>query len=239
VLIGLNFPFDVRNYACGHTPVCKVVNDLVRAGMVAVVPAGNLGYRESSAHEPFQVLYSSITDPAMTNWQSLWVRLTGSCRNNTAPLIFLPRDRQSTGLFKSDLLAPGERITSCGVGRESTGKSSYSTYKQLDGTSMQQRMWLERLRVWGLLSVRGELMGKPEDVKQILLQTATDLQRTREIQGAGLLNLEKAITQKPARSRQPADKKKLGRAEQRRTDGYATEPELFVDPRSSYSLESG
>jgi subtilisin family serine protease len=205
VLIGINFPFDVRNYACGHTPVCETVNDLVRAGMVVVVPAGNLGYRDGSGIEPFQVLYSSITDPGNAE-----LAITVGATHRYQPQLygasyFSSRGPTLDGRYKPDLLAPGERITSCGVEREGTGKSYYSTYRELDGTS------IAAAHVAGaavaLLSVRRELIGKPEDVKQIFLRTATDLQRTREIQGAGLLNLQKAITQKPAQSRQPVEKK--------------------------------
>ena len=207
VLIGVNFPSDVRNFACGHTPVCEAVNDLVRAGMVVVAVAGNLGYRESSADTPFQVLYSSITDPGNAE-----LAITVGATHRYLPQqygasYFSSKGPTMDGRYKPDLLAPGERITSCAVGRESIGKSHYSTYRELDGTSPAAAHVAGA--VAALLSVRRELIGKPEDVKHLLQQTATDLQRTRETQGAGLLNLEKAITHKPARSRQQAEEKKL------------------------------
>ena len=111
------------------------------------------------------------------------------------------------GRFKPDLLAPGDRITSCWVGKESTGKSHYSIYQQLDGTSMAAAHVAGAAAA--LLSVRRELIGKPEELKEILMRTATDLQRTREVQGAGLLNLAKAITHRPARSQKSETKKNL------------------------------
>jgi serine protease AprX len=43
------------------------------------------------------------------------------------------------------------------------------------------------------LSVRTEFIGRPEQVKQIFLSTCTDLQRDRYFQGAGLVDLMRAI----------------------------------------------
>jgi hypothetical protein len=43
------------------------------------------------------------------------------------------------------------------------------------------------------LSVRREFIGQPERIKQIFLSTATDLRRERYFQGAGLVDLMRAI----------------------------------------------
>jgi subtilisin family serine protease len=43
------------------------------------------------------------------------------------------------------------------------------------------------------LSVRREFLGRPEAVKQIFTTTATDLRRDRYFQGAGLVDLMRAI----------------------------------------------
>jgi subtilisin family serine protease len=43
------------------------------------------------------------------------------------------------------------------------------------------------------LSVRREFIGNPERVKEIFLSTATDLRRDRSFQGAGLVDLMRAI----------------------------------------------
>jgi hypothetical protein len=43
------------------------------------------------------------------------------------------------------------------------------------------------------LSVRGEFIGKPEQVKDIFLQNAIDLRRERSFQGAGLIDLMKVL----------------------------------------------
>jgi len=197
VLVGLAFPSDVRNYACGHTPVCEAVNQLVQAGMVVVVASGNLGYRIFEDGQ-FQVLYSSISDPGNAE-----LAITVGATHKILPhqygaSFFSSKGPTMDGRFKPDLLAPGERIVSSWVGREGTGKAAYSIYQQLDGTSMAAAHVAGAAAA--LLSVRRELIGKPEEVKEIFMRTATDLQRTREVQGAGLLNLAKAITYKPARS---------------------------------------
>ena len=206
VLVGLAFASNVINYACGHTPVCEAVNQLVQAGMVVVVPAGNLGYRQyDDGH--FQVLYSSISDPGNAE-----LAITVGATHRFLPqqygaIYFSSKGPTMDGRFKPDLLAPGDRITSCWVGKESTGKSHYSIYQQLDGTSMAAAHVAGAAAA--LLSVRRELIGKPEELKEILMRTATDLQRTREVQGAGLLNLAKAITHRPARSQKSETKKNL------------------------------
>jgi hypothetical protein len=41
--------------------------------------------------------------------------------------------------------------------------------------------------------VRREFIGKPEQVKEILCSTATDLKRDRYFQGAGLVDLMRSI----------------------------------------------
>ena len=43
------------------------------------------------------------------------------------------------------------------------------------------------------LSIRKEFIGRPEEVKQILLSSATDLKRDRYFQGSGLVDLMRAI----------------------------------------------
>jgi subtilisin family serine protease len=47
--------------------------------------------------------------------------------------------------------------------------------------------------VAAFLSVRREFIGEPEKVKAIFVSTATDLKRDRQFQGAGLVDLMRAI----------------------------------------------
>ena len=43
------------------------------------------------------------------------------------------------------------------------------------------------------LSKRQEFLGRPDDVKEILLKNCTDLERQRSMQGAGMPNLVKML----------------------------------------------
>lgn len=43
------------------------------------------------------------------------------------------------------------------------------------------------------LSKRKEFLGRPDDVKEILLKNCTDLRRQRQMQGAGMPNLVKML----------------------------------------------
>jgi serine protease AprX len=43
------------------------------------------------------------------------------------------------------------------------------------------------------LSIRREFIGRPERIKEIFLDTATDLRRERSFQGRGLVDLMRAI----------------------------------------------
>ena len=44
VNLSVGYPFDPEWFACGHSPLCNEVNQLVATGVVVVVSAGNTGY---------------------------------------------------------------------------------------------------------------------------------------------------------------------------------------------------
>jgi subtilisin family serine protease len=101
------------------------------------------------------------------------------------------------GRRKPDLLAPGERIVSCAAGAAKTSlqqraKIAGFEYLEDSGTSMAAPHVSGIIAAF--LSIRREYIGKPLDVKDLLLQTATDLRRDPNHQGAGLVDLMRAIS---------------------------------------------
>src|SRR4029079_17332212 len=44
VNLSVGYPFDPEWFACGQSPLCNEVDQLVRSGVVVVVSAGNTGY---------------------------------------------------------------------------------------------------------------------------------------------------------------------------------------------------
>jgi serine protease AprX len=110
------------------------------------------------------------------------------------------------GRPKPDLLAPGERIVSCGAGpdldtylRKSGGPAPTPVadepqpayYLERSGTSMAAPHVSGIIA--GILSVRTEFIGLPEDLKKILVDNATDLGRDRSFQGGGLVDMMRSI----------------------------------------------
>ena len=101
------------------------------------------------------------------------------------------------GRDKPDLVAPGERITSCAAGRKLAAvlagevADDTAVYVEESGTSMAAPHVSGA--VAALLSVRREFIGSPEEVKRILVDSATSLRRRPEFQGGGLLDLMRAL----------------------------------------------
>ncbi|CAG9170694.1 hypothetical protein LMG23992_01736 [Cupriavidus laharis] len=179
VNLSLALRHDVRNYACGSTPVCVECDRLVGNGVIVVAAAGNYGYDEAyaAAHMGAGFRGQTITDPG--NAQSV---ITVGATHRTDPMrygisYFSSHGPTGDGRIKPDLVAPGEKVTSTVPG---------GTLASMDGTSMAAP------HVSGvaalLLSRNGELMGQPGKVKALLCDTATDLGRDRAFQGAGLVD---------------------------------------------------
>jgi subtilisin family serine protease len=102
--------------------------------------------------------------------------------------------------MKPDLLAPGEKVISCAAGsfkRKVMDKLPEVTpenepnYVEYTGTSMAAPHVAGCIA--SFLSVKREFIGQPERVKEIFMQTATDLGRERSFQGRGVVDLMRAI----------------------------------------------
>lgn len=183
--LSLSIPHDVRNYACGRTPICKESERLVDSGVVVVAAAGNLGYQrfetaEGGSYEGYTAF--SITDPGNADG----VITVGATHRNKphsyGVSFFSSRGPTGDGRLKPDLVAPGERIESCLPDGE---------WGELDGTSMAAPHVSGAAAM--LMARYTELIGEPRKIKQILCESATDLGRERSFQGHGMLDVLRAF----------------------------------------------
>jgi subtilisin family serine protease len=203
VNMSLGYDFDPRWFACGHSPICTEVNRLVRCGVSVVVSAGNSGYPtfiNAAGKEDARYSDTSITDPGNAEL-AITVGSTHRDMPHTYGVsYFSSRGPTGDGRLKPDLLAPGERIVSCAAGFEANkyagaaapdGSTVPVLYCEQTGTSMAAPHVSGAVAAF--LSVRTEFKGQPERVKALFLATAVDLGRHRHFQGAGLLDLMKAL----------------------------------------------
>ncbi|MCR8547433.1 S8 family serine peptidase [Salipiger sp. P9] len=184
VNMSLSLEHDVRNFACGGTPVCTEADRLVGDGIVVVAAAGNLGYNHVSGHAGAvpTFTFSTITDPG----NAASVITVGSTHRREPHAYgvsyFSSRGPTGDGRLKPDLVAPGEKIKSA-VLRGETGV--------LDGTSMAAPHVSGAAAL--LMARFPELIGEAPRIKRILCDSATDLGRERYFQGAGLLDVLRAM----------------------------------------------
>ena len=198
--LSVGYPFDPEWFACGQSQLCVEVNRLVRSGVVVVVAAGNTGYgNQASAFNGSRQagLALSINDPGNADGA-----ITVGSTHRTMPhtygvSYFSSKGPTGDGRLKPDLVAPGEKVLSCAAGTMAENianklpKDTIPNYVEDSGTSMAAPHVSGAAAAF--LSIKNEFIGKPEVIKQILLSTATDLGRERQFQGAGLLDLMRAI----------------------------------------------
>ncbi len=195
VNISLGYDFDPEWFACGKSPLCVEIDRLVRSGVVVVVAAGNTGYGAIAAQQRTTNAGMGVTinDPGNAD-----LAITVGSTHRDMPHVygvsyFSSKGPTGDGRLKPDLVAPGEKILSCATGQMLKDKSPDKpcAYVEDSGTSMAAPHVSGVIAAF--LSVRREYIGEPEKVKTIFLSTATDLKRDRYFQGAGLIDLMRAI----------------------------------------------
>ncbi len=194
--LSLGYAFDPVWFAAGQSPLCVEVDRLVRCGVVVVAAAGNAGYgrvtTQQGRTEP-AALGSTIADPGNAR-----LAITVGSTHRDQPHLygvsyFSAKGPTADGRLKPDLVAPGERIVSCEapVQPSATANTVTAFFKEDSGTSMASPHVSGAIA--GFLSVRSEYKGRPEEVKEIFLASATTLRRQPEFQGAGLLDIMRAL----------------------------------------------
>jgi serine protease AprX len=193
VNMSLGYDFDPEWFACGCSPICVEVDRLVRSGVAVVIAAGNTG-------KGFTL---TINDPGNAE-----LAVTVGATHRDMPhrygvSYFSSKGPTGDGRQKPDLLAPGERIISCGAGPDlqtylkkagptpGAAGANVAYYLERSGTSMAAPHVSGIIA--GILSTRGEFVGLPEEIKDILIKNATDLGRERGFQGGGLVDMMRAM----------------------------------------------
>lgn len=195
VNISLGYDFDPEWFACGQSPLCVEINRLVRSGVIVVVAAGNTGYgalaaQQRTTNAGMQV---TINDPGNAE-----LAITVGSTHREMPHVygvsyFSSKGPTGDGRMKPDVVAPGEKILSAATGQllKDRAEGKECEYVEDSGTSMAAPHVSGVIAAF--LSVRREFIGEPERVKEIFLGAATDLKRERSFQGAGLIDLMRAI----------------------------------------------
>ena len=195
VNISLGYEFEPEWFACGKSPLCVEVDRLVRSGVVVVVAAGNTGYGALAAQQRVTNAGMEVTinDPGNAD-----LAITVGSTHREMPHVygvsfFSSKGPTGDGRLKPDLVAPGEKIISAATGqtKQERAEGTECTYVEDSGTSMAAPHVSGVVAAF--LSVRREFIGEPEKVKAIFVATATDLKRDRYFQGAGLIDLMRAI----------------------------------------------
>lgn len=183
VNLSLSIPHDVRNYACGHTPICIECERLIESGVVVVAAAGNRGYQRFTTNDGSYDGYTafSITDPGNAEGV-ITVGATHRYSPHTYGVSFFSsRGPTGDGRQKPDLVAPGERIHA----------PLEDDWGDLDGTSMAAPHVSGAAAM--LMARYPELIGQPRRIKHVLCRSATDLGREKSFQGSGMLDVLRAF----------------------------------------------
>jgi serine protease AprX len=193
--MSLGYNFEPEWFACGQSPLCAEVDRLVKSGVVVVVAAGNTGYGslKSTIGATSAGMALTINDPGNAD-----LAITVGSTHRDAPHVygvsyFSSKGPTGDGRLKPDLVAPGEKIISCAAGalKADAAKGKECDYVETSGTSMAAPHVSGAIAAF--LSVRAEFIGNTQRIKEIFVGTSTDLRRDKYFQGAGLVDLMRAI----------------------------------------------
>jgi len=198
VNLSIGYEFDAEIFACGQSPLCVEVDRLVKSGVVVVVAAGNTGYGTlmTQQRQAKVGLSNTINDPGNSA-----LAITVGATHRDAPHIygvsyFSSKGPTGDGRLKPDLVAPGERITSCAAGewlKKKGGEIPDEIPAYVDDTGTSMAAPHVSGSIAAFLSIRREFIGRPEEVKRIFLTNATPLGREKYFEGHGLLDLMRSI----------------------------------------------
>jgi subtilisin family serine protease len=189
VNMSLGYPFDAQSYGCGYSPLCQEVTRAVESGLIVIVSCGNWGYGRitmATGEQAAVAVVSSITDPANTEGAICVGSVHKRSPHKYGVSYFSSKGPTADGRMKPDLVAPGEKIISCHAHFEQGFH-----YREASGTSAAAPHVSGAVAAF--LSGHKEFRGDPERVKQIFVKTATDLGRDRAYQGAGMIDLLRAM----------------------------------------------
>ena len=163
-----------------------------------MVAAGNSGYGVLNTQFRGEVtagLSLTINDPGNAEF-AITVGSTHRDSPHTYGVsYFSSKGPTGDGRLKPDIVAPGETIISCAAGSKKSapegGNPDDYPYVESSGTSMAAPHVSGVIAAF--LSVRKEYIGKPQEVKELFMRSATDLKRERYFQGCGLVDLMRAI----------------------------------------------
>jgi serine protease AprX len=198
VNLSVGYDFDAQMFACGQSPLCVEVDRLVKSGVVVVVAAGNTGYGKVGAEQRWTKvgLSNTINDPG----NSALAITVGSTHRDSPHTYgvsyFSSKGPTGDGRLKPDLVAPGERITSCAATAKCRQlgmdmQPGVAMYVDDSGTSMAAPHVSGAIAAF--LSIRREFIQRPEEVKRMFLAGATSLGRERYFEGYGLVDLMRTI----------------------------------------------
>jgi subtilisin family serine protease len=198
VNLSVGYDFDAQMFACGQSPLCVEVDRLVKSGVVVVVAAGNTGYGKVGAEQRWTKvgLSNTINDPGNA---ALAITVGSTHRDSPHTYgvsYFSSKGPTGDGRLKPDLVAPGERITSCAATAKCKAlgmevEPGVATYVDDSGTSMAAPHVSGAIAAF--LSIRREFIQRPEEVKKMFLDGATSLGRERYFEGHGLVDLMRTI----------------------------------------------